>query len=363
MTDLAISPVVTPLTATKSAPMAITFAANASGINPPFTYAWDFGDGNSSTNETGSHSYVAGGTYTIRLVVTDSLGRTASWSESYVVNPVLVPNFSAVVTIGVGGTNSTQFTDATAGGTAPYTWAWEFGDGQTSTAQNPSHVYAEAGSYIAKLTVTDTDGHVASVRAMVNVTNPMTVAMTAEPVLGSEPLLVNFTASAANGTAPYTYTWDFGDNTSGTGPVVSHTFDSDGVIEVKVHVVDALGHDTSNRIVVDILQLLAVDPDRIPEKGTVPFPVTFYSNANGGERPYKYLWDFADGSTSTEENPVHNFLIPGYYNVRLTIIDGLGRQATNVVAVDAGRAPTIVSTTVFLNYMTIYGIPFTIFGQ
>lgn len=359
---ISIAPTLTPASGTVSAPFSVTFAVAPSGGAAPYTYDWRFGDGNVSSSDTGTHTYIAGRSYPVSLTVRDALGDSATWSTTYVVNPALEASFTAVVTVGPGSANSVAFTSTASLGTAPYTYAWAFGDGATSTAANPSHVYDEAGSYLVTLIVTDADNHTVRLSQQVGITNLMTVTVTAVPVTGSEPLVVNFTALATAGSEPYVYTWDFGDGEINSGASVSHTYTEPGIYEVKVGVVDALLHDTGGSVVVNVLDPLKSDPDRYPAKSVVPFPVTFYSNAVGGVKPYQYLWDFGDGFTSTEINPVHNYTVPGYYNVALTVTDNQGRVFTTYVAVDAGDpAPPAISITIYLDDVTIYGNPFTIF--
>jgi PKD repeat protein len=338
---IVLTPTLTPASASSSAPVDVAYGVTVTGATAPLTYLWDFGDGNQSTTASGTHTYGTGRTYVVTLLVTDALGYTASWASSYVVGPALSASFIAVVTLGAGGTNSVAFTLGTLYGSSPYTYLWDFGDGTTSTSANPTHVYAEAGGYLVTLTVTDAQAHESIATSRVEISNPMSVTLTAAPVIGSEPIVVDFTAVAASGTAPYTYVWNFGDGGTATGAAVSHTFTTSGPFEVLVAVVDALGHDTGGSIVVDVLAELRSFPLRIPEKGVPPFPVTFYANPQGGKLPYTFAWDFQDGGTSTEQNPVYNFLIPGYYDVTLVVTDGLGRQATSVVAVDANLVPPI----------------------
>lgn len=359
----AIAPTITPTTGTKSAPLTATFTANANGGNAPYTYAWALGDGNVSALDVVTHTYGEGRTYPVTLTATDSLDVTATWSTSYVVNPALVAAFEHQVLISPTGANSLVVIDHTSGGTAPYTYLWDFGDGTTSTDHNPSHTWLEAGCYILRQTVTDAEGHISTiaVNALVNV--PMTVTVTAAPALGSEPLIVDFTVAAAGGETPYVYTWEFGDGAIGSGAAVSHTYTTPGTYEVKVGVVDALLHDTGGRVVVEVLKKLTVDPVCIPEKGTEPLPITFYAKPDGGKLPYTYLWDFGDGVTSTKQDPVHNYTHAGYYDVLLTVTDDLGRVSQNSVAVDVNfYPPGTIAVSVFSKFVTIYYYPFTIYG-
>lgn len=349
---LSLTPSLLPASGAASAPLSMAFNVVVSGGYGPYTYRWDFGDGVSAATAAGTHDYAAGRTYPVLLLVTDGLGDTATWSTNYVVHPALSVAFTATVVVHAGGVNDVTFVATCDLGTAPYTYAWSFGDGQTSTAASPVHTYAEAGSYTATLSVTDADGHVVMVSQLISITNALVVAIqaTAEPVSGDAPPVINLTATASGGTPPYIYTWEFGDGVIGSGAAVTHTYPWSGTFLTKVGIVDSLGHDTSNSTVIAIVPRLTADPDRIPESGTPPFPVTFYSNVVGGKPPYTYQWDFMDGGTSTLENPVHSFLLPGYYNVVLVVIDSEGRTFSAVQAVQAhgttiapGAAPAITS--------------------
>lgn len=121
-------------------------------------WSWEFDDGGTSTAQNPTHSYDSGGTYTVTLTVTDNDDDTDSHSE-----PVTVTVEPTSPTAGFSAacpdltcTFTDQSTDSDGTVTA---WAWDFGDGVTSTAQNPTHPYAAAGTYTVSLTVTDNDGN------------------------------------------------------------------------------------------------------------------------------------------------------------------------------------------------------------
>jgi PKD repeat protein len=146
------------------APLAVSFTDLSS--NGPTSWSWDFGDGQTSTLKSPTHTYEAGGTYTVTLTATNAAGSDAETKVGYVtvdVPPPAAPvaDFSASVTNGIAPLD-VSFTDLSSNG--PTSWSWEFGDGQTSTLQNPTHTYAAAGTYSVSLTATNSAGSDAEVK-------------------------------------------------------------------------------------------------------------------------------------------------------------------------------------------------------
>lgn len=101
---------------------------------------------------------------------------------------------------------------------------WTFGDGTSSSSQNPSHTYAVAGTYTVNLTVTDANRVRANATALtVAVTPTLGVTISALLWSGDAPLMVSFTGTVTGGSAPYSFAWTFGDGSSSTVPIPSHT--------------------------------------------------------------------------------------------------------------------------------------------
>lgn len=121
------------------------------------TYEWAFGDGESSTSQNPTHTYGSDGSYDVSLTVTDSEGLSDNASETISVEVNDPPTADFSYTDAGGGTF--EFTDTSTddeGNISSY--SWDFGDGSTSTAQNPTHTYASGGTYTVSLTVTDSGG-------------------------------------------------------------------------------------------------------------------------------------------------------------------------------------------------------------
>lgn len=133
----------------------VNVAASFTDLTPgsPTTWLWDFGDGNTSTNQNTTHIYAAAGTYTVCLTVTDSCGTDSTCMPVTIVCPPPSAAFSAVSNL-----LTVDFTDQSTAATSIFNWLWDFGDGNTSGQMNPQHTYAAPGTYTVCLTVTDTCG-------------------------------------------------------------------------------------------------------------------------------------------------------------------------------------------------------------
>ncbi len=206
----------TPLTATAGtsttigdAPLAVTFTGSAIGGTSPYTYSWSFGDGSTSTAQNPSHTYAKAGTYTATLTVVDSssIPKSVHASVQVTASPlggVLGAVASATPTSGQIPLTA-KFTATGLGGAPPYTYSWSFGDGSTSTAQDPSHAYAKPGGYIAVLRVTDSAAPGQTVTAMVTISgSPIAATVPSAPrkltaVPRSGTVTLNWSLPASDG--------------------------------------------------------------------------------------------------------------------------------------------------------------------
>ena len=151
--------------------------------------------------------------------------------------------------------SSVQFTDTSTG--LPTDWSWTFGDGGTSTAQNPVHLYATPGTYTVVLVATNALGSSAPFTRTGYITvtaTPPTVDFMGTPIAGDKPLTVAFSGSST--VAPISVLWTFGDGqTSSAGLAVSHSYTTAGIYTVKLTVTTVNGPGSltrSNYITVNV---------------------------------------------------------------------------------------------------------------
>jgi PGF-pre-PGF domain-containing protein len=136
-------------------PLNVAFTDTSTGVRT--SWAWDFGDGNTSQSQNPEHEYSAVGSYSVTLTVANEEGSNQTRKENYITVLPQPPsaNFYSDVTSG-NAPLKVQFCDTSTG--APGSWNWDFGDGSTSTEQNPLHTYYEAGTFNVNLVVGNAGG-------------------------------------------------------------------------------------------------------------------------------------------------------------------------------------------------------------
>lgn len=235
------------------------------------------------------------------------------------------------------------------GGTDIVDYAWDFGDGTTADGVHPVHVYAAEGRYTVTLTVTSEGGGEGKTQQELEIspeeTPPPTerprAAFTRQPASGTAPLTVSFDASASTGEI-VAYTWDFDDGATGSGETTEHTFTSAGTYNVRLTVRDDEGREDSAQRTVTVREEGTAPPgdgpqaafELEPDVGELPLTVSFDASASTGDI-VAYTWDFGDGATGSGATATHTYTEAGKHEVRLTVRDGEGREATAEGAVYA----------------------------
>jgi len=208
---------------------------------------------------------------------------------------------------------------------------WDFeGDGVWDTAwstnKNATHTYAIPGRYVVSVQVMDFGGLTSMAADAVDVAAlPLGVRISANPVSGALPLLVDFTSTVTGGWPPFQYEWHFGDGTTASGSsTVQHMYTSSGTFTAYLYLYDSRDAYAVDALTVDVgpsAASLRVVASAAPTQGVAPLAVSFTATAYGGTPPYGYVWAFGDGSTATEQNPTHMYVSPGTFTATLTVTD------------------------------------------
>jgi len=198
------------------APLTVNFTDQSTGVVS--YYSWDFdNDGTAdSTEQSPSYTYVAAGTYTVKLTVTNARASDEEVKAGYITVSTPLPelpvaDFSANITSG-DAPLEVQFTDASTGTISSY--AWDFNNDGTvdSTEQSPSYTYESAGTYSVSLTVSNAGGSDSEVKTgYIVVSEPLpgapVAAFTATPLAGTAPLSVTFADQSTN--SPTSWNWEY----------------------------------------------------------------------------------------------------------------------------------------------------------
>jgi gliding motility-associated-like protein len=284
------------------------------------TYFWDFGDMQTSAAVNPVHVYNDTGYFTITLKATDALLGCDSqkvFTNMIHVQDIPVPAFTVNSKYFGCYPSLALFTDTTQ---SPYvtSWLWDFGDNSTSNLKNPAHNYTAPGLYTVKLTVTTSYG----CSATITKTNYITIdgpiaqfSLSPDTVCKSEPVsfVITFKNNVSN------IDWDFDDGTGmfSTGDSVAHYYTQVGTMYPKLIFSSSNG---CTQVIQDtvFVHFVSANFGLSDTARCVPVNVLFSDSSINADN---YVWNFGDGTTSSVQNPQHNYTTAGNYTITLIIND------------------------------------------
>ncbi len=226
-------------------PQVVTFTDLSTGN--PIEWKWDLGNGTTSVLQNPSATYFNAGQFDVTLIVKDAAGNSDTLKKIQLINVFAIPvvNFSASATAGCVPL-TVQFTDlSTAGSSVINQWLWDFGDGTTSTAHNPSHIYTAAGNYNVTLRVSTTAGCSKTLTKTnyIRTNNGVIANFTNSSPTGCKlPITINFT-NTSTGSGTLSNLWNFGDGNTSTATNPTHTYNSTGNFTVTLTVTSSADHN------------------------------------------------------------------------------------------------------------------------
>jgi PKD repeat protein len=315
-------------------PLSVTFTSTST--ENPTGYFWFFPGGSPNTSSSAlpvTVSYAFAGTYTVTLVAVNQSGRdTIIKTNLVVVSGPPITNFTYTRNIRTITCNNTS--------TNAVSYAWNFGDGGTSTLQNPSHTYAVDGVYTVTLVSTNLCG---------TSTQSTTITVNSKPVadFGVDHTIdcevfngFNFNQLASSNTQSLKWLFPGGSITTSTDPNPSLSYPTVGSFDVTLIATNASGSDTLKRIGYINIKPTTTSDFTSSVNGSI---ATFTNTSKFGQT---YLWDFGDATSSTATNPVHTYATGGTFNVKLTttgVCGGTPVIITKQVTVLGGPAAAFTS--------------------
>lgn len=329
----------------------ISFYNNTYQSSGVIDYKWIYGDGASSTNYTGSHTYTQAGTYTVYLIATDATTSCAdtakqvitvkdfqtafAFSSSFIGNNSCPPVLLRINNLSVGY----------------YRLLWDFGDGTSSVQSYPTHIYYKPGVYKITLYTYGYNGLTGTYIDSIEVKQPA-AQISADILQGCTSQMVNLQSSTTNAN---NYVLDFGDGIVAPGnTTLSHAYNSAGIYNPKLIAKDnngcAASTELAEKIIIDSLDIAIKGiPSLVCDSALINFTPDVFNFAESKiGTPLIYKWDFGTGNvadTSNIKNPSFRYTVPGNYTVKFSAISqyGCSKQVTAKVVVNQKAHGTITA--------------------
>ena len=306
---------------------------DASGADVSSWY-WTFGDGSTSTMQHPMHTYAFAGTYKVSLSTTDQTGECSNTMVEQIVVGSTLCNARFTMSVDTAGMKI-FLTDFSQGTNLNYFWS--LGDGEVSTLAGHEHTYQFAGTYEVTLTVENNDGSCMDRYSLRTRVGTAVCEAGFDVFVDSSTSTARFTAKNQN--PANIYRWEFGDGSVEKFPNVTKTFTHPGYYSARLTVSNSTAACVNS-------QKATILIGRPSPGGQANFiyvsgdanKVQFNDRSQG--EGLSYFWDFNDGNSSNVQNPSNVYVLPGYYDVCLTVSTADGKRNTYCEKIFAGTETT-----------------------
>ncbi|MEN8225344.1 MAG: PKD domain-containing protein [Bacteroidota bacterium] len=322
----------------------------SSGCNQDITYLWDFGDGVASNETEPCHAFINPGIYEVILTAYSSSLCTHDTSmlirvfdeprAQFYTDPILCDN------------DSVHFNDVSIAGSGNViSWLWDFGDGYMSFSQNPVHFYAYPGIFPVYLQVENSKGCSDDTLIFIEVLSSPVAAF-----VHSAPLCLNDSVYFYDNSYPgldtiTSWWWDFGDGTFSSAQNPTHFYQTSDTFNVTLMVTNANTCASSSSEEIIISEYPVPDFEYAFPCWINNTQFTDLSFNPGIGTITEWIWDFGDGYSAYSQNPYHQFMGTGQYQVNLKVINehGCSAEITKLVEIFDGPRAEFYTDTVCLD--------------
>jgi gliding motility-associated-like protein len=284
------------------------------------SYAWDFGDGTTSTNIDNKHIYATAGTYDVNLTLTGSNGCINSTTTPITAFPKPIAAFSTNTACAGMATNFNGGSSTVAAPSFIANQLWEYGDGSQSVGIDPSYSYSSAGTYSAQLiALTDQGCRDTTTNSVSMLVSPVAAAAINNSCVYDSLTFSSGGSSIASPGTIESYTWDFGDGQNSSIDNPKHIYAAAGTYNVTVTATSAEGCPNQFATTVTahpVPSALFTFAD-VCRYEAMSFDASTSTISSGSTTTYD--WKFGDGRTGTSVNPINLYALDGTYDTELIV--------------------------------------------
>lgn len=303
-----------------------SFTNQTSGGTEPYTFQWDFDDGSTSEDEDPFNFYTSRGTYEVELIAEtpNNCRDTATQSTPVYETPTAEFNLPVDTTC---QNDSITFQNQSTSDTAALSYEWDFGDDDSSNAENPVHSYSETGTKFVTLTATSSQGCSNQAFDFIEVLERSQADFVVDDACLNEFVgFQNLTDKADD--LSNDFLWDLGENdTSKVEDPFPKKFSSTGTYDISLQTVS--GGTCTSKVQKEVEIFAVPEPEfTFNDSVCTEEEVNFDNQTPLQSGPLRYSWDFDDGNFANTRNPSKVYSQAGTFEVELFVQDTNDCQAT-----------------------------------